>query len=636
MPDASTSTPASASASSTIKGSATPMTSKAPASRPAPSSSWVKELTGRTPWLRTLRAQNATQVFDNIDCRKSISPDAADSDKSGNSTVIYHSTATHPLAPTTGDAFALAFGREPTNADFDSHKMGLAGLGRYGKDHRPHVLMYGQAFVVEKKERSAGYVDSSFQTKDGDERRKAIKTAKTKASMTAARFNRLLAEDGLKIVPETKTKKILHSEQLSVRIPLDKNGNVMDGQDHTGSFLPNLTMNETERETTADSPRSRHDSVNSTPQTSVSCSANPPSPDAPSPSPSLRLPSTSGAAPSSPDARPTLPGATPSPADAEVNSQPPQPIPALEPSDRDDAEGYSEFAPKDEDEKIYSKYIVSRVSRSRLREDHLPPPARTPEMRERRTISPTTQRAPSSPREMAKPPASRKRKSCDTVEPITPQGSKRHRTDQVQEDATAMMDAGPSTAHKDELNLSARPHSLHSGIDNNKATTRVLSGSASTRPATPIFQRRDGFAPAPRPAQSSKASKPGYSSDAHAEISNTTPPPSQLNAPRVATEVISPEQQQQPVITNSVPDAVSKSTKIEQQEIAQTLKKKTASPSNKLKKKPELQHYSVRARLHGAQNSNVQASRGNPHRHNNDRHGRHQDRHQRRRGEHHH
>ncbi|KAH7074213.1 hypothetical protein FB567DRAFT_597366 [Paraphoma chrysanthemicola] len=614
MPDASTSTPASASVAT--KASAIPLTSKAPASRPAPSSSWVKELTGRTPWLRTLRAQNATEVFDNIDCGTSISPDASDSESSK---VIYHSTATHPLAPTTGDAFALAYGREPTNADYDSHKMGLAGLGRYGKGHRSHVLMYGQAFVVKKKERSAGYVDSSFQTKDGDERRKAIKTAKTKASMTAARFNRLLAEDGLKIVPETKTKKILHSEQLSVRIPLDKNGNVMDGQDHTGSFLPNLTMHEIEGETTANSPRSRHDSVNSTPQTSVSRNATPPSPDAPSPSPSLPLLT---------ENVPPL-----SPADAEVNSQQPQPIPALEPSDRDDVEGYSEFAPKDEDEKIYSKYIVSRVPHSRLREDHLPSPARTPEMRERRTISPSTQHPPSSPREIAKSPATRKRKSCDTVEPITPQGSKRHKTDQVQEDATDMMDAGPSFAHKDASNLSARPQSLHSGSDDNKAMPRTLSKSTDARPATPIFQRRDGFAPAPRPARSSKVSKSEYSSDA--EISNSKTPPPQVNAPRVAAEVVPPKQQQQSVVINSVPDAVSKSSKIEQQEIAQQLKKKPAAPSNRLKKKPEQQHYSVRARLHGAQNSNVQASRGNYHRYNNDRYGRHQDRHQRRREENH-
>ncbi|KAH7069779.1 hypothetical protein BKA63DRAFT_493987 [Paraphoma chrysanthemicola] len=631
MLDASTSTPTSA--SSATKDSATPLTSSAPASRPAPSSSWVQELRGRTPWLRTLRAQNATKVFDNIDCDTSISPEISDS---GSSKVIYHSTATHPLAPTTGDAFALAYGREPTNSDYDSHKMGMAGLGRYSKDHRPHVLMYGQAFVVEKKEKSAGYVDSSFQTKDGDERRKAIKTAKTKASLTAARFNRLLAEDGLKIVPETKTKKILHSEQLSVRIPLDKNGNVMDGQDHTGRFLPNLTMQEVQRETTAESPRSRHDSVNSTPQNSLSRNATPTPPNASSPSLSLPLltdnviSSTSRAVPSSPNVKPTLPGATLSPTEPEDNGQPPQPIPALEPSNRDDAEGYSEFTPKDEDQKIYAKYIVSRVSQSRLREDSSPPPTRTPEVHERRTISPTPQYASSSPREMAKASASRKRKSWDTVEPTTPPGSKRHKTDQIQENATAMMDVAPSIGHKDVSNLPTCPQSLHSGIDDNKATPRALSKSSDARLTTPIFQHRDGFAPARLPAQLPKESKPEDPSDARAEVPESKPPPPQGHTPRHATEVIVPEQQQQPVIIKNVSDATSKSSKIEQQEIAQQLKKKTAGPSNRLKK-PEQQHYSVRARLHGAQNSNVEGSRGNAHRHNNDRHGRHQDRHQRRR-----
>jgi hypothetical protein len=421
--------------------------------------------------------------------------------------------------------------------------MGLAGLGRYGKEPRPHVQFYGAAFEVEKKEKSAGYVGSSFQTKDGDARTKALNMARTKANMTAARFTHVIAECGFQVKAEMQEEKIVHSEQYPVRIPLDKEGNVADKQDHTGRLLPNLYLDElAPRSASLDTPRSRHDSVNS-PSSIMSherkLSVTPPM------SPPL--------------------------SSTKLNSQPPQPIPALAPSERNDALGYSDMEPTSEDEHFYSQYIIKRIPLQRMPKDVAQSSSRAPSLRAHGPASQPLPLAPPMKKEnVSSEPSSRKRKSTSAAEESASQSSKRPKLDQ-----------SPPAPRQKKM--------------------RLQDPSSKNSDKGPIMPEKV-ILPAP---QSSKII--GDTQDALTpNLSSSNDPLENSTQPQVVT----PQQHAQQV--DDIRNSIKKDYDFLKQSRELQKKKKHIQQANDKPKRPEMQRYTPGAKRQGAPSSNVQAARGNP------------------------
>jgi hypothetical protein len=153
--------------------------------------------------------------------------------------VVYHSTGmqTEPLCD--GYQFREIYGRDTTPDDF-RERIGTAALGYYnGEATNRYALSYGAAFVAAQPTSKPPYVDSDFQTADYDHCQRALVRAKIKASMLAKKYSRAAEEAGVKVWAESKDEKIVHSEQLAVKVELDADGNVKDG-DLGGLLLPNI------------------------------------------------------------------------------------------------------------------------------------------------------------------------------------------------------------------------------------------------------------------------------------------------------------------------------------------------------------------------------------------------------------
>ncbi|KAF2026552.1 hypothetical protein EK21DRAFT_115701 [Setomelanomma holmii] len=312
------------------------------ATSPAP-----REITITTPFpcrsrvisrsqIQMIRAQNATATFVGFNSITPLSPAASDQ---GRPVVTYHSTATQTLPPPNAAEFKVDYGWEPSNSETE-HKMGIAGRGRYGKEPRPDILMYGKPFEVEMASTPMTYISSGFQTKDAASRSRDLKLAKAKSKVTAARFTHVVAECGYKICAVKDEHKIVHSEQHPVRIPLDKDGNHTGDEDIAGRLLPNLYLEELDsKPTPSPSPTSRYDSLYFNKAVSHLPSSN---------EPSLSM--------------------TPA---ASIETSPyqlPQPIPALAPSPREDAPGYCTIRPMVED--YYSEFIVKAKPIARMKNKH--------------------------------------------------------------------------------------------------------------------------------------------------------------------------------------------------------------------------------------------------------------------------
>jgi hypothetical protein len=159
--------------------------------------------------------------------------------------VTYQSTGVQTLPPRDAHCFHKIQGRDPTHQETE-RKIGLAAYGRYMGEPgaNPHDVVYGAAFQQELHAQKPTYTDSSFQTVDAAARKKALAKAKVKASMTANKYKKLAAEDGYDIWAEAKDENIIHSEQCSVTVKLNSEGNAEDGEDLTGRLLPNIWKEE--------------------------------------------------------------------------------------------------------------------------------------------------------------------------------------------------------------------------------------------------------------------------------------------------------------------------------------------------------------------------------------------------------
>ena len=154
--------------------------------------------------------------------------------------VTYRSTATQIQPPRTGTEFVQIYGYEPKMHDFE-HKMGLAAIGRYKHpDDIPYGVIHGAPFQPAHSERKPPYTSSSFQIMSLGARNLAVARAKVKAGMTAMKFKDALAEDGEKILTQSKDDEIVHSEQHPSIIKLNKDGSAQPGQDLTGRCFWNV------------------------------------------------------------------------------------------------------------------------------------------------------------------------------------------------------------------------------------------------------------------------------------------------------------------------------------------------------------------------------------------------------------
>jgi hypothetical protein len=221
--------------------------------------------------------------------------------------VMYRSTAVQTRPPPNGTIFSLIHGRKPTMQDVE-RKMGLAGIGRYtgAPNELLHGVLFGEAFERKPNEHVATTVDSDFQTLDAASRQKAMTKAKVKAAMMASKYKSAATEAGCKFFGESKDDKVVHTEGISCSIQLDADGNAQTEEDLTGRFLPNIYRADIGSE----------DKPQSTPRTSASHG---PYKRSPIVMPSYQTQS-----------RPA-----PSQLLAAHDTQPPHPIPALEPSTRE-------------------------------------------------------------------------------------------------------------------------------------------------------------------------------------------------------------------------------------------------------------------------------------------------------------
>lgn len=158
--------------------------------------------------------------------------------------VTYRSTATQIKPPHTGAEFVQIYGYEPKMHDLE-HKIGLAAIGRYKHpDDIPYGVIHGAPFQSAHSERRPLYTSSSFQIMGIGARNLAVARAKVKAGITAKKYKDALAEDGEKILTQSKDDEIVHSEQYPSIINLNKDGSAQPGQDLTGRCFWNVFREE--------------------------------------------------------------------------------------------------------------------------------------------------------------------------------------------------------------------------------------------------------------------------------------------------------------------------------------------------------------------------------------------------------
>ncbi|KAF2124034.1 hypothetical protein P153DRAFT_391066 [Dothidotthia symphoricarpi CBS 119687] len=106
--------------------------------------------------------------------------------------------------------------------------MGLAALGRYDtvvSGSSPRELCVGVATSKPLAEKDTSYSDSGFQTKVFQERKMALTRAKVQATILVIRYRSVAEKAGYRVWAEMQEDRVIHSEQFSVKVEFDDDGN---------------------------------------------------------------------------------------------------------------------------------------------------------------------------------------------------------------------------------------------------------------------------------------------------------------------------------------------------------------------------------------------------------------------------
>ncbi|KAL1801556.1 hypothetical protein ACET3X_001898 [Alternaria dauci] len=155
--------------------------------------------------------------------------------------IWYRSASIQTLPPSNGEEFKKIHGREPTNQELVS-KIGSAAIGRYSPkpSSNPYDVVLGKPFAISTdSKRRSSYTDSSFQTGDAVQCKKALLRAKLKATMLAKRQRDAARTAGFKVWSETRDEYIIHSERFPIDIRFDDQGNATNAN-IDGFSLPNI------------------------------------------------------------------------------------------------------------------------------------------------------------------------------------------------------------------------------------------------------------------------------------------------------------------------------------------------------------------------------------------------------------
>lgn len=115
--------------------------------------------------------------------------------------IWYRSASVQTLPPGNAEEFRKIYDREPTNQELVS-KIGSAAISRYvpGPSANPHDVILGKlSAMATVPERRPNYTDSSFQTNDAAQCRKALLRAKVKATLLVNRQRNAAQLAGFKI-----------------------------------------------------------------------------------------------------------------------------------------------------------------------------------------------------------------------------------------------------------------------------------------------------------------------------------------------------------------------------------------------------------------------------------------------------
>jgi hypothetical protein len=162
--------------------------------------------------------------------------------------VNYRSTAVQTRPPHDASTFVRIYGRGPTHQELE-RKVGLAAIGRYkSPTDSLHGVVYGNVFQREPNEHEAATTASGFQTLDPGLSQKALTKAKVKAVMSAKKYQHIASEAGFKIWGESKDENVVHTQQFPFSIQLDANGVAQTDEDLTRCFIPNIYKEDIEPE----------------------------------------------------------------------------------------------------------------------------------------------------------------------------------------------------------------------------------------------------------------------------------------------------------------------------------------------------------------------------------------------------
>jgi hypothetical protein len=155
--------------------------------------------------------------------------------------VIYRSAGVQTLPPGDGNCFRKVYDRVPTHQEL-VEEVGCAALGRYRptSSPRPYDVVLSTPFPTEDvSNRQAKYIDSSYQTLDVAQCKKALVRAKVKASLLVSKQRDAALSAGFRVWSETRDDHIVHSEQNDISIQFDDQGNATNAN-VDGLSLPNI------------------------------------------------------------------------------------------------------------------------------------------------------------------------------------------------------------------------------------------------------------------------------------------------------------------------------------------------------------------------------------------------------------
>jgi hypothetical protein len=182
-----------------------------------------------------MAATPSTKDQDGAEKQHNGSPTGARTTRS----VTYCSVGVQTAPPRNAQEFQRIHGREPTDQELVS-RMGTAAIGRFGPSANAHEIIHSASFPCPEDIRVAkAYIDASFQTAGVAQCKMSIARTKAKASMMVNKQRRAALEAGYWVWSETKDEKIIHSEQLTLRVQFDQEGNATSG-DVGSLLLPNI------------------------------------------------------------------------------------------------------------------------------------------------------------------------------------------------------------------------------------------------------------------------------------------------------------------------------------------------------------------------------------------------------------